>query len=296
MPAPNTPFLLPEIIADIDLPAAVKELLDLYAGPLTADNENNSIPVIVPVSGIRMQNIVDRYKSFETEFQTTFQLWEDLAKRSLSITNLVDSISKMVEEKVYGTDIFMHARRSKYDIENINKELKSVFLALNEHAFNVRHIAWDGYLLTHKRLDELVQRSEYETAFVSKELKIISKDLQDYLQTISWTGLRSGIPAILHTFVLFDTTAHHLNRTSLIDLINLIVKHKIHNPLIPDEMIDDVNTLEKLLNEFLALFNGAINSIYRSEVKQEGMIDAISIYQMILNRLFSASSTGSPQP
>lgn len=286
MPAPNTPFLLPEMIIDIDSPAAVKELLDLYAGPLTADNENNSIPVIVPVLGIRMQNIVDRYKAFETEFQTTFQLWEDLEKRSLDITNLVDSISAMAEAEVYGTAILMHARKSKDDIENINKVLKSVFLALSEHAFNVRRIAWDGYLLTHKRLDELVQKKEYEPAFVSKELKTISEDLQAYLQAINWISLRTEIPTVLQDYIFLNTPTDR--PTTVIDLVNYVRREKAKNPAIPGEMVDEANTLEKLFNTLLSLFNAAINSIYRSEAKQEEIMDAISIYQMILNRLFAA--------
>lgn len=289
MPAPNTPFLLPEIITGINSPASVKELLDLYAGPLTAENENNSIPVVVPVSGIRMQNIVESYRALEAELQTTFQLWEELIKWSGKITTLVESINNLAEATNPDTELLMLARKGKVNTESSNSALKSVFLALNEHEFNVMHLAWDGYLLTHKRLDDLVQRNEYEPAFVIKELKTISEDLQAYQQSISWTTLRSGIPAVLQTFISLNTVSAH--KSSLHDFINHVQKRKELNPLITDAMVEDVDTLEKLLNTILALFNAAINSIYWSEVRQEGMIDAIGIYQMILNRLFSASNT-----
>ena len=105
--------------------------------------------------------------------------------------------------------------------------------------------------------------------------------------------MRAGIPGVLQTFIsLYTVTPHNL---SLLDFINLVRKHKATNPLISNKLLDEVNSLDSLLKTLLSLFNAAINSIYRSEVRQEEMIDAISIYQMILNRLFSAGNTILPE-
>jgi len=280
------PFFLPEMITGVNSPTALKELLDLHAGPLTRENVNNSIPVIVLVSYIRMQDIVQRYNVLDAGFQITFKSWEELTYWSQQVTDVTGKIASLAAESVAGTQIFMVAQKEKLDIEAANKVLQAVFTALNEYEFNIRDMSWEGYVNSHQRLNELVQKNEYDPAAVIQELTRISKELEAYGQSIYWAALRARIPAALQRFVDLNTQSPH--PVTLLDLVNLVRRNKAKNPLISGELLNEVGNLENLLATLISLFNGGINAIYKSVALQEEMMEAISIYQMLLNRLFSA--------
>lgn len=285
MPSKVAPFLLSELIRNVQSSKSVEELLELYSGPQTDENSNICIPALMPILEIRMQDLADKYLALETELQITCKRWVDLTKKSNNIAMQLGSLYSAIYSEDYGSELYQHALEVKTHFEKSNAELKSIFLAIIDHEFNVTQLNLHHYLHTHTKLSELVKADEYEFDFVKRQLSLISKELLVYQESISWLELRSKIHSVLQT--LFILVANSLDKKSLIHFINEVIRMKALSPLISDVIVKDAGKLQEDIETFSAAFNASINSIYLSEVKQQGIIEAIIIYQIVLKKLFN---------
>jgi hypothetical protein len=288
IPSLSTPFLLSALIKNVQSATSVQEIIELYCGPQTDENSNINIAVIMPILEIRMQDIAEKHLILETEFQITCKRWNDLIKKSNNIQMQLESLCAIINSGDHGSELYKLSFECKTNFGKSNADLKSIFLALNNHEFNIAHLNLHHYLHTHTKLCELVKADEYEFDFVQNQLNNISQELLAYQESISWFELRSKISSALQTFALLGSVSFDANyKKSIHRFINEVLRKKSINALISDELIINVSKLREDLESFLAAFNASINSIYLSEVKQQAVIEAIIVYQTVLKKLFT---------
>ena len=276
MSSTKTTFILSELIFSVTSSASIKEILDLYEKSFIADNQF-SIPVIFPILEIRMKNVIQNYLELKQHLRTATKLLNNLMKKVEELFGLLTSIYGLVRNEDMNGKMHELVKEAAINFEQSCKDMRSVLFTMIDHETKILNLNPTLYADLHEIIKDTIEQNLYEDNYVKEQLNIMNDQLLAYQKTISGLELRSKTSVVLQTVFEF--------RKAVNSILWIVNKRKATNELVPEILINMVNQLNEKFEAILEGFKAFINSIYVSEAKEQDIVETITVYQLILNKV-----------
>jgi hypothetical protein len=287
MSSTKTILTLSKLTYNITSSASIKEILDLYAEYLIADNQF-SLSVIFPILEVRLKDVIQKHSELKSHLRESREISDNLIKKSEDILSLSSAILSVANSLGINSKIHELAKEAAINSKEAYKSFNSNILAMLDHETKILNLKYMLYADIHAVIKDMIEQGLHEADYSKEQLKAIYDQLLAYQQSISGIELRSKVATILKTLYAL--------RKPVENITGIINKEKASNRLQSEELINAANQLHEKLEAILEKFKEFINAIYISEAKQQDSAETITIYQLFLNKYLMAPKSEPIQP
>jgi hypothetical protein len=278
---------LSKLTYNITSSASIKEILDLYAEYLIADNQF-SLSVIFPILEVRLKDVIQKHSELKSHLRESREISDSLIKKSEDILSLSSAILSVANSLGMNSKIHELAKEAAINSKEAYKSFNSNILTMLDHETKILNLKSMLYADIHAVIKDMIEQGLHEADYSKEQLNAIYDQLLAYQQSISGIELRSKVATILKTLYAL--------RKPVENITGIINKEKASNRLQSEELINAANQLHEKLEAILEKFKEFINAIYISEAKQQDSAETITIYQLFLNKYLMAPKAEPIQP
>ncbi|MBL4708525.1 MAG: hypothetical protein JKY48_08825 [Flavobacteriales bacterium] len=277
---PNITFQ--QLISKIDNSKLLLELIANYENTISPLNKFQ-VQSIVPILQIRIQAIADSFDNTASFNKTCLTCIESLSKQSKSIHQLLHSILTIINAEDHSSALQQKASKLCEDFDAVDFTIQRMYLVFMDETFEEYSTDLDSMSKKYEKLTKMLDGDSNTTEWVIKQVNADLKELKDYAKEIALNPIkRSTLSTYQNTLPIY---------AEINDFCLQVNKTKSTNPLVSNELIVDVTTLNDKSNSLAQTFNQWINLIYRYDQQIQVVKENIKCFEIIADYISMKNET-----